>query len=122
MPRRKLARARAVVRACRPMIAKNSEPNGCIRWSRTGAADPEPPVDVIEAVVRGIRAPEHQRIRNPICQGSAARVAASPSPLAQGAHTAGAAVTTERASGLAPEPMAEALRSKLDLATPLVAV
>ena len=36
-----ISRARAVVRACRPTIAKNSEPNGCIRWSRTGAADPE---------------------------------------------------------------------------------
>ena len=33
--------ATAVVRACRPIIATNSDPNGCIRWSRTGAADPE---------------------------------------------------------------------------------
>ena len=46
MPRRKLARARAVVRACRPTIAKNSEPNGCIRWSRTGTADPLLPAKV----------------------------------------------------------------------------
>ena len=32
--------ATAVVRACRPIIATNSDPNGCIRRSRTGAADP----------------------------------------------------------------------------------
>ena len=49
-------------------------------------------------------------------------MAAPPSPLAQGARIADAAVTTEGAPGFAPKPIAMALRFKLDPATPLVAV
>ena len=46
--------ATAVVRACRPIIATNSDPNGCIRWSRTGAYDPSPSI----AITRPTSAPE----------------------------------------------------------------